>query len=70
MPREAKRPPPKDEPLYELAVQLTTAELAALSFVAVVVTSAVEQPVVNAADRGLRKIREAAARRSARPDYL
>lgn len=43
-----------------VTVRLTFAELSALSFVAVMVTSAVDPAVVNAADRGLRKLREAA----------
>jgi hypothetical protein len=44
-----------------VTVQLTVAEAIALSFVAVAVTSAVDATVVNAADRGLRKLRKAAA---------
>jgi hypothetical protein len=47
--------------LLPITVRLTTAEAAALSFVAVMVTSAVDVAVVNAADRGLLKLREAAA---------
>ncbi|GLZ40190.1 hypothetical protein Acsp05_38140 [Actinokineospora sp. NBRC 105648] len=43
-----------------LTVELTTTELAALSVATVLVTSAAEQPVVNSADRALRKIRAAA----------
>lgn len=58
---------PVDEPLSPVIVQLTSAELAALSFVAVVVTSAVDVTVINAADRGLRKLREAAAGHPALP---
>lgn len=44
-----------------VTIRLTAAETIALSFVAVAVTSAVDAAVVNAADRGLRKLREAAA---------
>ncbi|MEU0878881.1 hypothetical protein ABZ345_09805 [Lentzea sp. NPDC005914] len=47
--------------LVSVTVQLTVAEAIALSFVAVAVTSAVDDRVVNAADRGLHKLREAAA---------
>jgi hypothetical protein len=47
--------------LLPITIRLTTAETAALSFVAVMVTSAVDVAVVNAADRGLLKLREAAA---------
>lgn len=49
------------ERLLPITVRLTVAELAALSHVAVMVTSAVDAVVVNAADRGLLKLREAAA---------
>lgn len=54
----AKRPP---EPRVELTVLVTSSELAALSFVAVIVTSAVEVRVVNAAESALRRVRAAAA---------
>ncbi len=47
--------------LLPLTIQLTAAETAALSTVAVMVTSAVDAAVVNAADRGLQKLRQAAA---------
>lgn len=47
--------------LVLVTVRLTAAEASALSFVAVAVTSAVDDRVVNAADRGLHKLREAAA---------
>ena len=46
----------------DLVVRLSSAEVAALSFVAVVVTSDVDPVVVNAADRGLRAVRQAAAK--------
>jgi hypothetical protein len=44
-----------------ITVRLTVDEVIALSFVAVAVTSAVDAQVVNAAGRGLRELREAAA---------
>lgn len=47
--------------LRPITIRLTTAETAALSFVAVMVTSPVDAAVVNAADRGLLKLREAVA---------
>lgn len=51
-------------PLVSLTVRLTPIELAALSHVAVVVTSAADVKVINAAETGLRRIREAAARQA------
>lgn len=48
------------ERLLSLTLKVTTPELSALSHAAVVVTSAAERAVVNAAERGLRKVREAA----------
>ncbi len=59
--RGAESRKPAEEWLLSLTVRLTAAELTALSYVAVAVTSAVDVVVVNAADRGLRKLREAAA---------
>jgi hypothetical protein len=53
-----KRPP---EQRVELTVLVTSSELAALSFVAVIVTSAVEVRVLSAAESALRRIRAAAA---------
>lgn len=43
-----------------LTVDVTVSELSALSHAVVVVTSAAERAVVNAAERGFRKVREAA----------
>ena len=54
----AKRPA---EARIELTVLVTSSELAALSFVAVIVTSAVEVRVLSAAESALRRVRAAAA---------
>lgn len=51
-----------DESVSALTVVLSQAQLSALSVVSVVVTSAVDVAVVNAAGAAYRLIREAAAR--------
>lgn len=58
------------EKLVTLTVRLTPAQLAALSHVAVVVTAAADAAVINAAEAGLRCIREAAAKHPALPEHL
>lgn len=54
---DTSKPPERSVPL---TVKVTIPELSALSRAAVVVTWAAERAVVNAAERGLRKVREAA----------
>jgi hypothetical protein len=54
----------------QLTVLLAPAELAALSHVAVVVTSAADTGVIYAAEAGLRSIRQAAAGHPARLAHL
>lgn len=58
----ARRSQPDKPPtrLVHLTVDVTVPELSALSHAVVVVTSAAERAVVNAAERGFRKVREAA----------
>jgi hypothetical protein len=65
---KARRPP--TEPLVRLTVEVSSAELAALSFVAVVVTSCGPPALINAANRGLRTVRQAAARHPDLPVHL
>lgn len=61
MSREQRtQPRPKPDSLIAVTVQLTTAELAAISRVAAVVTSGGEPVFLNAADAALRKLRDAA----------
>jgi organic radical activating enzyme len=57
--KQSKAPAVK---LVAVTVRLTRAELAAVSRAAVVVISGGEPVVINAADRALRKLRDAAAR--------
>lgn len=61
MARAPKPKKPLEEKLRAVTVQLTAAELAAISRAAVVVTSSGEAAFVNAAESALRKLRDAAA---------
>lgn len=56
--------------LIAVTVRLTSAELAAVSRAAVVVTSGGEPIVINAADRALRKLRDAAAKHPETADEI
>ncbi|MGW5052220.1 hypothetical protein [Actinokineospora sp. NPDC004072] len=63
--------PPKTAPeQVMLTVELSVLELSALSFVAMVCTSAVEQPVANAADRGFKKVQTAAKKHPKLPPIV
>lgn len=64
-----KKPSGQDkETVVSLTVQVTLTELAAMSRAAFVVTSPGDTRFINAADRGLRKIRDAAKKHSRLPD--
>jgi hypothetical protein len=65
---KAQQPP--TEPLLTLTVRVTSAELAALSSVAVVVTSCGPPALINTANQGLRTVREAAARHPDLPTHI
>lgn len=56
------------ERLISVTVRLTVPELSAVSHSAVVVTSSGDPVVINAADRAMRKLREAAAKHPELPD--
>lgn len=58
----APKPKPPAEQLSAVLVQLTAAELAAISRAAVVVTASGEPAFINAAESALRKLRDAAAK--------
>ncbi|MCA1604346.1 MAG: hypothetical protein LC775_02435 [Acidobacteria bacterium] len=60
----------KKETVVSLTVHVTLSELAALSKAAVVVTSAGETRFINAADRGLRKVRDAAVKHPRLPNLF
>ncbi|MGX7829290.1 hypothetical protein ACTG9Q_29810 [Actinokineospora sp. 24-640] len=62
--------PPRPLEQVTLSVELSVLELAALSFVAMVCTSAVEQVIANAAERGYQKIREAAKKHPRLPSTV
>ncbi|GAA3881382.1 hypothetical protein GCM10022243_52470 [Saccharothrix violaceirubra] len=64
---EAGQEDKRQAELVSLTVKLTVSELAAMSHVAVTVTSAADQVKVNAADRALRKIRDAARQHKSLP---
>jgi hypothetical protein len=58
------------ESTISLTVRLTLSELAALSIATVVVTSTGEARFINAADRGLRKVRNAAKEHPHKPNLF
>ncbi|MGX7824573.1 hypothetical protein ACTG9Q_05735 [Actinokineospora sp. 24-640] len=62
--------PPKPPEQVTLTVALSVLELSTLSFVAMSCTSAVEQVVANAAERGYQKVREAAKKHPRLPSVV
>ncbi|MGX7829089.1 hypothetical protein ACTG9Q_28805 [Actinokineospora sp. 24-640] len=70
MSKKKRSIPPKPPEQVALTVELSVLELSALSFVVMTCTSAVEQVVANAAERGYQKIREAAKKHPRLPSVV